>query len=86
MPRPVPPRHPMRRREATNGNAGGLVDRDLFRLSRLRVRWFRRDKKTRMGRFGGGWQWSVGVQVGRRTAIVNLLVGYLRITWGERKA
>lgn len=33
------------------------------------------------GRFGGGWQWNVGVQAGAgfRTIIVNLLVASVRI-------
>ena len=32
-----------------------------------------------MGRFGGGWEWKLGVQVGGSTVILNLLVGTLRI-------
>ncbi|WP_297775383.1 hypothetical protein [Mycobacterium sp.] len=31
-----------------------------------------------MGRFGGGWQWEVGVQVGPRSVIVNCLVFTIR--------
>lgn len=31
------------------------------------------------GRFGGGWNWSVGVQAGGRTLILNLLVVSVRI-------
>ena len=31
------------------------------------------------GRFGAGWQWKVGVQVGKATVIVNLLVASLRV-------
>jgi hypothetical protein len=35
-----------------------------------------------MGRFGGGWEWKVGVQASRncRSIIVSLLVFYVRIT------
>jgi hypothetical protein len=38
------------------------------------------------GRFGGGWQWSLGVEAGnlsrkRGTIILNLLVSSLRISW-----
>jgi hypothetical protein len=34
-----------------------------------------------MGRFGGGWQWEVGIQVSRglTSVIVNLLIGYVRL-------
>ncbi len=39
-----------------------------------------------MGRFGGGWQWAVGVKAGgtraRGTVLVELLVGTLRVDWG----
>lgn len=31
------------------------------------------------GRFGGGWNWEIGVQVGGSTVLVNLLVCSLRI-------
>lgn len=32
-----------------------------------------------LGRFGGGWNWKVGTQVGVRTLILSLLVAELRI-------
>lgn len=38
-----------------------------------------RPADTPMGRFGGGWQWKVGVQVGSSTVIVSLLVATLRV-------
>jgi hypothetical protein len=44
-----------------------------------KVTYQRRAKGSPMGRFGGGWQWNVGVQAGGRTAIVNLAVASLRI-------
>lgn len=37
-----------------------------------------------MGRFGGGWKWEVGIQVGSTTVIVNLLVAYVRFYWAPR--
>lgn len=48
-----------------------------------------RPPTSRMGRFGGGWQWKVGVQAGRLsrkrgTVIVSLLVAELRLDWGAR--
>lgn len=35
------------------------------------------------GRFGGGWQWRLGIDIGRSAhgAVVNLLVGYVRLRW-----
>ena len=44
-----------------------------------KVRYSRKSKNSRMGRFGGGWNWNIGVQVGGGTIIVNLLVASLRI-------
>jgi hypothetical protein len=38
-----------------------------------------RSRTTWMGRFGGGWQWSLGIQVGSNTTIINLLVISIRI-------
>ena len=33
-----------------------------------------RSKKSRMGRFGGGWNWKVGFQIGETTIILHLLI------------
>lgn len=50
----------------------------------------RRPKTAVMGRFGGGWQWNIGVQAGdlsreRGTVIVNLLTFSVRLKWGPRE-
>jgi hypothetical protein len=34
-----------------------------------------------LGRFGGGWNWSLGFQAGGRTVMLNLLVAMLRVSW-----
>jgi len=47
----------------------------------LRVKYERRTRAAMMGRFGGGWNWEVGVQASRRTVIVNLLVASVRFDW-----
>ena len=39
-----------------------------------------------MGRFGGGWQWKLGFQIGGRTLIVSLLVADLIFTLEEQKS
>ncbi len=51
-----------------------------WRIRGRRVSYQRRTADESMGRFGGGWQWKVGVQVGGSgTLIVNCLVFSLRI-------
>jgi hypothetical protein len=59
----------------------------LIRRPRLRAVYVHRAADDPMGRFGGGWQWKLGVQAGRVSwrqggAIVNLLVSYVRVEWG----
>lgn len=39
-----------------------------------------------MGRFGGGWNWNLGIQVGSSTVILNLLWGSVRINWLKKGA
>lgn len=36
-----------------------------------------------MGRFGAGWEWCLGVEIGGsgRTAIINLLYGLVRVSF-----
>lgn len=43
----------------------------------LKLLWKRRD--VYMGRFGGGWNWSLGFQLGASTLILNCLVFSIRI-------
>ena len=49
----------------------------------FRLHFQKRDKAQSFGRFGGGWNWNVGIQAGGRTVIINLLVCSLRIGWGK---
>jgi hypothetical protein len=39
---------------------------------RLSFRWG--DKTSGLGRFGGGWQWALGIKASRRSFILYLLV------------
>lgn len=32
-----------------------------------------------MRRFGGGWNWKLGIDVGRSSVILNVLIGIIRI-------
>ena len=59
---------------------GGLGTQRAARWSRcgwrVALQW--RPGSNPMGRFGGGWQWALGVRVGRSTVLVELLVATLR--------
>jgi hypothetical protein len=37
-------------------------------------------------RFGGGWKYSIGVNIGGKTVMLNLLFGSLRITVSRGKS
>ena len=37
-----------------------------------------------MGRFGGGWKYSLGFKCGGRTIIFDLLFGSIRIEWRKK--
>lgn len=47
----------------------------------LCIRWSHRSPRGVWGRFGGGWQWKLGIQQGGNTVIVSLFVAELRIEW-----
>lgn len=60
------------------------------RLAEWSVRWRRgrwlvklewRSPWNFWGRFGGGWQWRVGVQAGGSTVVVHLLVVTALLSW-----
>lgn len=55
-----------------------LVKRQVGRL-RMKFEWRRVHKCW--GRFGGGWNWKVGVQVGGRTILIELLVCSVSLSW-----
>jgi hypothetical protein len=42
---------------------------------------FRPKSKNEWGRFGGGCNWKLGVQIGCTTVIVSLLVFEMTFTW-----
>ena len=55
--------------------------RRAWNLGRLELTYSQRSKRSWMGRFGGGWDWKVGIQAGGRTVIISLLVCSLIISW-----
>lgn len=40
----------------------------------IRFSWRNPSPKNAWGRFGGGWNWKLGVQMGSHTILVSLLV------------
>ena len=51
-----------------------------WQIGRVSIRAHMRRNDGFMGRFGGGWNWKLGIQVGSTTAIVSLLVMELRFS------
>lgn len=49
------------------------------KIGRLRIVFDFVSKDSFMGRFGGGWNWKLGFQIGGKTIILNLLIFSLRI-------
>ena len=47
-------------------------------------RW--RSKKNNWGRFGGGWNWKLGVTIGSTTAVVHLLIAEISFCYSGEKA
>lgn len=39
-----------------------------------------------MGRFGGGWKWKLGIEMGGTSLIFDWIWGGVRFTWGEDPA
>jgi len=52
--------------------------RRRWTIGALEIHFLWRSPKNFMGRFGGCWNWELGVQVGGSTVILNLLVFSLR--------
>lgn len=56
-----------------------------FSIGRVRVKFSVRCKDGVMGRFGGGWNWKLGIQAGGSTIIFSLLVAELTVRWHKPK-
>lgn len=48
-----------------------------WQIGRLEIFYNRGSKDNLWGRFGGGWQWKAGFQLGGRTLIIMLLIAEL---------
>jgi hypothetical protein len=55
--------------------------RKTWHLGRLKITFSWRSRKDWMGRFGGGWQWKLGIQVGGSTVLLSLLICELIFTY-----
>lgn len=54
------------------------------KIKRLEITYHWRSKKNLWGRFGGGWNWNIGIQISGRTMIINVLIFSLRFYRGKR--
>ena len=54
-------------------------------IGRICVAFSARSSDGFMGRFGGGWNWKLGAQIGGTTAIFSLLIADLSISLSKRK-
>lgn len=78
------PRWSLYRLDQPSGHfMGGKVFQKEWIILGRRVKYEHRDRSG-MGRFGGGWNWQVGIQVGGNTVIINLLVAALQIDLKRR--
>lgn len=49
-------------------------------IGRVEITFSIREAKSFMGRFGGGWNWKLGIQVGGSTALISLLIAELTLS------
>ncbi len=55
------------------------------RIGRLEVGAKMRKRDGFMGRFGGGWNWMLGIQLGSTTLLIRLLVMTVSIRWLKKE-
>lgn len=60
----------------------GIIARDAHQVrevGRYKITYERRSRQNAMGRFGGGWDWKLGIQASKSEWIISLIVSSLRI-------
>ena len=62
-----------------------LLGVDYLYRKTIQITIEQRKKNSFMGRFGGGWHYELGLQVGNSDLIINLLVLSIRIHIGGVK-
>jgi hypothetical protein len=50
-------------------------------LWRLKIHYSHRSPASWMGRFGGGWNWALGIRVGGRCVLLQLLILEISFNW-----
>lgn len=50
-----------------------------WRIGKREVCFHWQSKNNLWGRFGGGWNWKLGVQIGGSTIIISLLICEIRV-------
>lgn len=48
--------------------------RKSIRIGQLTIEYHWRSKDNLWGRFGGGWNWELGLQIGEKTILIHCLV------------
>jgi len=58
--------------------------RKKYKIGRLEIAFEWRSSKNLWGRFGGGWNWHLGFQIGGLTIIIFLLIFSIRINFEKK--
>lgn len=51
-----------------------------WRVKRIEVGFSIRSSKCPFGRFGAGWNWKLGIQIGGRTILISLIIAELMLS------
>lgn len=62
-----------------------MIEPDYLYRKTIQITIEQRKKNSWMGRFGGGWNWEFGLQVGGSDLIINLLVLSIKFHIGDRR-
>ena len=61
--------------------ASDYIINKTWKLGRFKTHLTWRDDKSIMRRFGGGWRYSLGIQVGGSSILINLLILSISFSW-----
>lgn len=59
--------------------------RKVVQFGRWKIRAEMRSKNGWMGRFGGGWNYKLGIDVGGRTVLINLFIMTIAVSRLEKE-
>lgn len=66
-------------------NEGKFCIDKRIKIGRLKVQFEWRSKKCFMGRFGGGWNWHLGIMWSGRTFVIFFLMCMLRFDLNKKE-